>query len=632
MLIKAVLVRMPTPELRGLLLYTLAGYMECLISCLFFWFVLFVFVFPRHFGEFSISLHGWLMKIRWTMRGWFRLSRAVLTVALAISVFVSVPGQARRSEGGGQMRALIMGIDEYRYVSPLKGAAADARDIEATLRALGIADLKLMLNDEGDRATTLLAFDSLLARTNPEDTIFVALAGRSALEPERVKGSEPDGMDTVFLLAGFDPRDRQRASEKILHSEFNHFIKGFEDKGARVVFVADTCSGDGLTRDVDSRAQEMSYRSVSYKPIGDQLQAVSTHADAFLSPSDFRRSILLAATDKHSKVPEIRIPGAGYRGALSYAVARAFEGAADLNGDGRLTTEELLSYVRQVTYQLTDGRQQVVTVHPAAADPKKDVLLHFSRGISVQPVGQAGAEAKATIQIGGVTLVPVPEAPSPPPAEVFHPIPKIKDPIRVASLDGQSKQLAGLMSHAAYDVVSPNTSPDLVWDPSTHDVVSGGDVVAFNADRDDLSGIIDRMAAIRWLKLRSAKAPQEMKVFPNDKLHRTGEQVEIAIHGLAGRSLILFNIAGDGTLQFIYPKGSDPPIIANSEHRITLQVREPFGADQIVSVSATQRQAELEQAIRQLDRQRNPLKAAELVERYDGADVWVGLIGLFTAP
>jgi Caspase domain len=567
------------------------------------------------------------------MKGWLRLSQAVLTVALANFVFASVPEQARCAEHSGQMRALVMGIDEYRYVSPLKGAAADARDIAAALRHLGIADLKLMLNDEGDRATALHEFESLLTRTNPEDTIFIALAGHGALEPERVKGAEPDGMDTVFLLAGFDPRDRRRASEKILRSEFNHFIKGFEDKGARVVFVADTCSGDGLTREVDSRAQELSYRSLSYSPIGDELQAVSTPADTLLSPRDFQRSIFLAAADKHSNVSEIRIPGAGYRGALSYAVAKALEGAADLNGDGQLTAEELLSYVRQVSYQLTDERQQVITVHPAAADPKKDVLLHFSRGISVQSVGQAAAGATGSIQIGDVTLVPLAtEAPSPRPVEVPRPIPKIKDPIRIASLDGQSARMAGLKPHAAYDVVGPNTSPDLVWDPATHDVVSGGDVIAQNVDRDGLSSIIDRMAAIRWFKMRSAQAPQDMKVYPNDKLHRTGEQVEIAIHGLAGRSLILFNIAGDGTLQFLYPRGSDPPVIENSEQRIRLVVREPFGSEQVISVSAPQRQEELEQAVHQLDRQRSPLKASELVERYDGANLWVGVVGLFTAP
>jgi hypothetical protein len=70
--------------------------------------------------------------------------------------------------------------------------------------------------------------------------------------------------------------------------------------------------------------------------------------------------------------------------------------------------------------------------------------------------------------------------------------------------------------------------------------------------------------------------------------------------------------------------------ILNSE--FSYMFVEPFGSEQVVSVSAPQRQEELEQAVRQLDRQRSPLKASELVERYDGANLWVGAVGLFTAP
>jgi len=65
----------------------------------------------------------------WTVKSWFHLSRAVLTMAVAISVSVSVLGQVGCSEAGGRMRAIIIGINEYRHIKPLKGADADARDI-----------------------------------------------------------------------------------------------------------------------------------------------------------------------------------------------------------------------------------------------------------------------------------------------------------------------------------------------------------------------------------------------------------------------------------------------------------------------------------------------------------------------
>jgi Caspase domain len=572
------------------------------------------------------------------MKSGYCLLQALLSVAVVIAACISVSGPVQGSEGGGKLRAVVIGIDDYQHVSPLKGAVADARDIGAALRALGITDLKVLLNADADRVTVLREFGSLVARTEPDDSIVISLAGHGAQEPERIKGSEPDGMDTVFLLSGFDPTDPQRASEKILQSEFMHFTKQFEDKGARVIFVADSCSGGALAREVDARAQGMSYRSVSYTPIADMLQSVATRADAFLSPKDFQRSTFLAASDKQTNVPEIRIQGSGYRGALSYAVARALGGAAGFDNDGQLTAGELISYVQQVAYQLTDGRQQVAALHNGSIDPAKDVLLRFSRGIRVRPAGEAAEtiETQGAIQIQDVTLVPVAlEVPPTPAAPERVPLPKIKDPVRVASLDGQSSRLSGLTAHAAHVVVKPDANPDLVWDPSTRDVISGGDVIAHDVNRDDLSTIIDRTAAVRWLKLRSAQAPQEMKVFPNDKLHRKGEQVEISIYGVAGRSLVVFNIAGDGTLQLLWPLGSDSPVIEKekSEHRIPhVAIREPFGADEIVSVSAAQSQTDLGEAIRQLDRGRNPLKASELIERYDGADVRVGLVGLFTAP
>ena len=101
------------------------------------------------------------------MIGGFRLFRALLSIAVAVVASITVSGQAQCSEGGGQTRALVIGIDDYQHVRALKGAAADARDIASALRALGIADLKLLLNADADRATGLREFGSVVARAEP---------------------------------------------------------------------------------------------------------------------------------------------------------------------------------------------------------------------------------------------------------------------------------------------------------------------------------------------------------------------------------------------------------------------------------------------------------------------------------
>ena len=311
-----------------------------------------------------------------------------LLIATALSSgFLSGASVAQaQSARTGVMRALVIGINDYQYVPKLKGATADAHDIESSLRKAGASDVKLMLDASVTRGSLLVEFESLVTRSQPGDVVVLSVSGHGAQEPERVKGSEPDGMDEVFLLPGFDPKSRERNSEKILDKEFNHFVKRIEERGARVLFIADTCSGGGLARDVDPRAEEMSYRAVKYTPLEDDLKSVASRADAFLSPADFRNSNFLAAVDKQSKVPEVRVPGIGFRGALSYAVARGLEGAADLDDDGSITVDELFNYANRVTYQLSDQRQKIVTANALGKNPKTDVLVSFDRGISVVPV------------------------------------------------------------------------------------------------------------------------------------------------------------------------------------------------------------------------------------------------------
>ena len=575
-----------------------------------------------------------------------RYSIVVSIVAAALAGGSGARAQNAPSPAVGTYRALLIGIDAYAYVTPLKGSVADIRDLESSLRGIGANDVKVMIDGAATRGSVLAEFNAMALRANPGDTIFLSVSGHGAQEPERVKGSAVDGMDTVFLLAGFDPGNDARYGEKIVDKEFNHFVKMVEDRGARVIFIADTCSGGGLARDVDPRAAEMSYRAIRYKPREDALQPVSTRAEAFMSPTDFKASNFLAAVDRQSKSPEIKVPGLGYRGALSYAVARGLEGAADLDNDGVITTAELFEYTTRVTYQLSDQRQKIVTAAAQGINPASDVIVRFDRGIAVRPPEPEKPGPAATPPGPGPTPVSVKPGPAAPPvaATVPAPPPVARPPVvnaptaaaaglvRVASLDGQSSRLTGLSLQTKIEVVAPSANPDIVWDPASKDVLAGGDVIARNIDRNDLPGVIERTSAVRQIKARALRSPQAIRVVPDDKLHRKGTRVEVEVSGLVGKSLIMFNLAGDGTVQMIYPIGSDPAIRSEPTYRLPLIVRDPLGSDEVVAITSSRRLPELEQAIKGLDRRRNPVKISELLNQYAGADVSVGSAGLFTAP
>ncbi|WP_315832437.1 caspase family protein [Bradyrhizobium prioriisuperbiae] len=539
---------------------------------------------------------------------------------------------------GGEVRAFVVGVDDYQYVRKLKGAVADARDLTSTLKELGVRDVISLIDAKADRATVVREISALVERTKPNDLIFLSIAGHGTQEPERIKGSEPDGMENVFLLPGFEPT-ATGSQQRVLGGEFNHFIKQFELRGAKVIFVADTCHGGGMARDIDPRASEMSFRQVpKYTLLVDTLKPVGDKSDP-RSELDFDHTAFLAAVDRSTKAPEVRIPGVeGLRGALSYAVARAMEGSADANRDGKVTLKELFANVRQVVYQLSDQRQNVVTMSSPNLSPETDVAFGLTRGVVlIQGANPSTDSGKSVVPAnvpatGAPTTATAPATPSPATSSATA-SPRISTPIRLAALDGKTSYFPNLKSRdTAIEAVQPTDNPDLIWDPTSRDVIAWGDVIAYGVDVADLSTVVDRTAAIRELKRMATQSPQLMRVSPDDRQHRNDQTVEIDLSDVASRAVVLFNVSGDGTIQMLYPIGSDATPAQSANLKLPLRVREPFGAEQIVAVTSQQRMVDLEKVLLQLNRRRAPGQVIKSLERYAPPDARIGSIGFFTVP
>jgi hypothetical protein len=466
------------------------------------------------------------------------------------------------------------------------------------------------------------SLDRLVSRSRPGDLVVLSIAGHGVQEPEHVKGSQPDGMDNVFVLAGFNPKTPAGTQQRIIGTEFNHVIKQFEAQGVRVLFVADACHGGGLAREIDPRAAEMSYRQAPrYTLTVDDLKPISTAGDAFLSEIDFQQTAFLAAVDRKTKSPEVSIPGVpGFRGALSYAVARAFEGAADENHDGQVTQDELFSYVRQVAYQLSDQRQNVVATGPTMRDVRTRAVVLLD---AVEPRPPTPLP----------TTTPIGRPPTAPVALSFSLDAPPLGTVRIAVLGNQRDLLKDVEARQArFEVVATTENPDLIWDSTSRDVLAGADVVARGIARSDLPSVIDRVAAVNGFKRLAAKAPQSVRLLPDDKVHRRDSRIDVQVSGVAQRSLLLFNIAGDGTVQALYPIGSDPSVIATADYKFAVRVGEPFGADQVVAITSSQRLADLEQAVKKMKGLRTAVEVFRLIERNAPPDARIGATSLYTAP
>jgi hypothetical protein len=206
-------------------------------------------------------------------------------------------------------------------------------------------------------------------------------------------------------------------------------------------------------------------------------------------------------------------------------------------------------------------------------------------------------------------------------------------PIRLAALDGNTGHFASVApKDVTLQAVQPTDNPDLIWDPASHDVIAWGDVVAYGVDVASLQTVIDRTAAIRELKRMATRSPQQMRLWPDDRQQRAGQTVEVELSDVASRAVLLFNVSGDGTVQMLYPVGSDAAAARSASLRLPLRVGEPFGAEQIVAVTSQQRMSDLETVLMQSNRRRASGQIIKSLQRYLPADARIASISFFSAP
>ncbi|WP_244643954.1 caspase family protein [Alsobacter metallidurans] len=522
----------------------------------------------------------------------------------------------------GALRGLVIGVNAYKAAAPLRGAVADAQDLSAALRSAGAHDVVLLADREATRVVALEALAGVTGRARAGDLVVIAFAGLASLGPQHGRVPRSTGLETAYVLAGYDPADERGRDEKLIDTEFSHVVHQIEAKGARALLVLDACGETSAVREADPRGNPLVMRGLPPTQTPDRLAPVSDDDDARATPGPFARSTVMLACDEGSSAPEVTPPGGeGWRGALSYAVARSFEGHGDLNQDGVISGDEFVGYVRQVAYQLSAQRQIVLTFEPSGTAQADGFAEASSRAIVAVPKGSSTAGAPGTGNANPPT----------------GPLAAAKQPPSIATLrmasTGDASLLPNLSSSAVLiKTVSLRENPELIWDPVTGDVLAGSDVIASRLSAERLRGAVERTVAVRKLKQLSVAAPESVRVLPNDKLHYRGSLLSVRIDAGTRTSVVVFNIAGDGTVQLLFPRSRDPRRAPMPFELPKIEALPPFGADTVVVVASEEPLSGLEQAIASLDNRQRPIQAAELVERLMPAASRLGLVSLFTAP
>ncbi|EJZ19333.1 peptidase C14 caspase catalytic subunit p20, partial [Rhizobium sp. Pop5] len=160
---------------------------------------------------------------------------------------------------------------------------------------------------------------------------------------------------------------------------------------------------------------------------------------------------------------------------------------------------------------------------------------------------------------------------------------------------------------------------------------AGGDVVSSSIGAGDMPFVVDRMAALDTLKRLSEANPQTVRVTPSDAVHREGERVGVTVSDLSGRKLVLFDITGDGTVQFLYPGEREVDAEMSASFDLDLSVVAPFGTDLLVAVTSATPMPDLIEFLKQNDRRRTAGNIAKRLGELLPEEARVGFTVLYTS-
>ena len=500
---------------------------------------------------------------------------------LAFAACVATTGDRALAE----VRALVVGINDYEGPPRLRGAVNDAEDVGAALRAGGVADVTLLLDRDATREKTFAAWEAMNSRSAAGDLLIFHFAGHG-ISIADTDGDEADGQDESYLFVGFD--EEKHPGEQLIDDELDTWLAQAGNADRKVLFIADACHSGSPTRSVFGETLPTRFYRPRTEP--ERPRPLLEGAVAEANGRDYVFSV--GATLDSRTVPEMMI-GDAPRGALSYAVARALEGGADLDRDGHVLASEFEAFVKQNVRSLAASKQT-----PQFEIPDDGLRIIEVVQDSGTPAKQADNAIHIHIRPGGD--------------------PSLAD--AVAAIDGVS-------------LTDDEATAHLVFDPSSGSLANNvRDLIAENLDRGGLLTAIEADRALRALQRLTLRGTLPIAFSPDDSVQPEGTKIEFTVAGVGGQYLTIFDLTATGSVHFLYPTSAgDADPVVDSSLSLPAQVTPPFGADNLVVLSTSAPPAALREVLARLDGTHDPGALIESVEAaVADLDYKIGMQAFFT--
>ncbi|MBL0374844.1 caspase family protein [Rhizobium sp. KVB221] len=511
---------------------------------------------------------------------------------LSVALMLASPGLAQ----AGRTFALVIGVNDYRFVPVLDGARDDARDISSALGRMGADQIVTLVDADVTKQNIVQAWHLLASQAKAGDVIFMSYAGHGAQAPERVAGSEKDKLDEFWVLPGFDPKNISGTwHETVFDNELHQWFSEVSSRGVHVVYVSDSCHAGGMDRAVTGK-----FRYVEFgkdRLLGELISLMLKEQQ----PEPTVESVLpenvtlLAATAEALPVPEVVINGKP-RGALSWSVARALEGMADRDGDGALMRHELEDYVF-ATVRMRSESLQTPVFTPVAARGSRELLL------SLKPDGEMLVASRPAGQTGQ------------------NPIPVARElgftPVLTVSVEGSATRPENTVEG----------KHPYVWDAGKGVFKTpNGDLAAENISPFTVNDVVQKYILLDFLQAMATRNTSLVRIDPEKPLYYANEKIKFDAEPGKYSNTIVFNLANTGEVQFLDMVLNGEPV--KKTFLREMRVVPPFGSDHLVEISSDE---PLEAVGRAMERGVAPKELLQmLTSRIDGKIASIAIIPIYT--
>jgi hypothetical protein len=441
--------------------------------------------------------------------------------------------------------ALIIGINKYPKLEldwQLEGSVNDANLLQKSFKQAKV-NTQVLLNEQATRANFDRAWQNMLNKAKKGDIIILTFSGHGIqLNSDTLPLDEADGNDEALIFHDFNGKQGFITDDEL----YSLFEKARDYK---IVVVIDACHSRGMVRGAKLQtmgkvrtAGNWPIKANIPKPIlGDERQTLRhvTH--------------IMGVDEEILKITEVTFEGKQY-GALSWYFAQALVGYADYNFDHYLSRSELHHFLRKKVSQKTNNLQKPKLL-PRADDT--------------------------------IVLASAPEPLPPSPATISI---KIKT---------ENTKLPSNLSH--FRSVNSASEFDLWFQQNNEQIKvfnhTGDQITQFSSQQNNWQRLIDKARLLKFLEswFNKKYKPIDIRLREGDELHQQGEVLHFAIapgdirEGL--NALTIFNLAGNGELQLMYPLANynDSLLIKEFPYYMpAMQVSPPFGGDNLVVILCKQ--------------------------------------------